>query len=152
MVSGSMGNNHMEKEKIIQNLDTILRLAEECRRRLVKGSEPQKKLLPKEKKRQDESINIDLEMPMRPFIKKYGKDLSGSKKFTLLLAYLSKGKQEKEINLEEIEKYWNKMTAKNLLGMKFNRFYTGEAKDNDWVESKKKGIYSLRPSWRGIFS
>ncbi len=43
------------------------------------------------------------------------------------------------------------MKSKDLLGMDFNRFYVGEAKDNDWVDSQKKGYYYLRPNWKEIF-
>jgi len=77
--------------------------------------------------------------------------MSGPKKFTLLLAYLAKGDLKKVIALEEIQKQWNKMTAKSLLGMEFNRFYPASAKENDWVNSEKNGSYNLRPAWTAIF-
>lgn len=40
---------------------------------------------------------------------------------------------------------------KSLAGMRFNRKYPTVAKDNDWVESKRQGVYCLRPSWKEIF-
>ena len=43
------------------------------------------------------------------------------------------------------------MTAKGLLGMKFNRFYSAAAKNSDWVNTQKNGLYHLRPSWKDIF-
>lgn len=93
---------------------------------------------------------FDFNVPLRPFIARYSKGMSGPKKFTLFLAKLTGGDLRKEISLAQIETNWNKMTAPHLLGMKFNRFYPGQAKDRDWVDSKRKGFYKLRPSWEGI--
>lgn len=90
-------------------------------------------------------------MPIRPFVKRYGARLNGQQKFTLLVAFLAGGDINKKVPLEEIEKEWNRMTGKGLLGMKFNRFYTGRAKENDWVNTEKTGLYHLRPSWKAIF-
>jgi hypothetical protein len=94
---------------------------------------------------------IDFDIPLRPFVKKYIKGMSGPKKFTLLVSWFAKGDLKKEIALSEIRRNWNKMRAKTLLNMKFNLFYTSQAKENDWVESKRKGFYNLRPSWKEIF-
>ncbi len=77
--------------------------------------------------------------------------MSGTEKFVLLLSRLAKGKLKQEISIEEIQKYWNRMKAKSLLGLDFNRFYPTEAQDKDWVETKKRGFYNLRPSWKQIF-
>ena len=84
----------------------------------------------------------------RGFVKRHGRGMSGPKKFVLLLAYLARGEVGKEIALGEIQKRWNKMTASSLLGGKFNSFYSNAAKDNDWVETKKAGVYALRPQWK----
>jgi hypothetical protein len=43
------------------------------------------------------------------------------------------------------------MKSQELLGMEFNRSYAVRAKENDWVEAKKHGVYSLRPLWKEIF-
>lgn len=98
------------------------------------------------------SADIDFSKPLRAFIKEYSDGMNGAKKFTLVLAYLAKGNLEKEILLTDIEKHWNRMTSKTLLGMKFNRFYTAQAKENDWVDVVKQGSYHLRPNWKSIFS
>ena len=94
---------------------------------------------------------LDFSTPIRAFVKRNGNGMSGPKKFTLLVAYLTKGETTKQTSLAEIEKQWNKMTAKSLLGMKFNRFYSSQAKENDWVITGKTGSYSLRPSWKEVF-
>jgi CHASE2 domain-containing sensor protein len=95
---------------------------------------------------------LDFATPIRAFVKRHGNGMSGPKKFTLLVAYLTKGETTKNVSLSEIEKQWNKMKAKSLLGMKFNRFYSSQAKDNDWVNAGKTGSYNLRPSWKEIFN
>jgi hypothetical protein len=37
-----------------------------------------------------------------------------------------------------------------ILETDFNLFFTGDAKDRDWVETKSKGLYNLRPGWRDV--
>jgi hypothetical protein len=95
---------------------------------------------------------MDFSSNIRAFVKRYAGEMSGQQKFALLLAYLTKGDPSKRIALEEILGHWNKMTAKGLLGMKFNHFYTSAAKENDWVSTEKSGLYYLRPSWKEIFN
>jgi len=95
---------------------------------------------------------IDFSKPIRPFIKQYGAEMSGPKKFTLLLAYLAGGDLDKKISLIEVQNTWGRMTSKSLLGLKFNRFYSSHAKDSDWVNTEKNGLYYLRPSWKEIFN
>jgi hypothetical protein len=96
--------------------------------------------------------HLDFDTNGRAFVKAHARGLSGPKKFTLLLAFLSKGKPGVEVELSAVEKHWNRMTAPNLLDGKFNRFYSSTAKENGWVNTKKKGLYFLRPSWRQIFT
>lgn len=102
-------------------------------------------------KRRHSSKDLDFSRSARAFIKEYGAGMSGPKKFTLLLAYLVKGDMKTKASLTEVEKNWSKMTAKNLMGMKFNRFYTSQARENDWVSTEKSGSYHLRSSWKDIF-
>lgn len=145
----------MNNTELVKKLKEIEVLVNECLDGINSVSSSEK-LKPAPKNNRDtgtrSTINIDkidFSIPIRPFVKKYAKNMSGPKKFVLILAHLSSGNLDKKINLEEVEKIWNSM--KSLLGMKFNRFYTQTAKDNDWVTSEKKGIYLLRPSWLEIF-
>lgn len=94
---------------------------------------------------------LDFTMPLRAFVKKHSDGLNGAEKFTLLLAYLTKADTSKTAPLADIETQWNKMTGKGLLGMKFNRLYTSQARENDWASAEKTGSYRLRPSWKAIF-
>ena len=102
-------------------------------------------------RRSDASVRFD--MHSRRFVKCYAKNLgSGSKKFVLILAYLTKGDTSKEMPLNEIEQLWNRTSSKTLLAMKFNRFFPTTAKENGWVDSKKRGFYILDRSWKDIFA
>lgn len=88
----------------------------------------------------------DLTLPIRAFVKRHARGLSGSRKFTLLVAHLSAGDVHKEVSASSIEKQWNRMTG--LLG-DFNAAHSTRAKDEGWVDSPKKGMYKLRSGWEG---
>ncbi len=94
--------------------------------------------------------NLDFSINIRAFVKQYAPKKSGGKKFVLILAFLTKGEVKKDIKLTDITKRWNKMSAKNLLGCKFNNFYPNDAKTKGWVDSKKYGAYCLTDSWKEI--
>ncbi len=139
----------MAKVKLIAILQQIKSLTEDCIRAV--DSRGSKQRVVKSRSGQHTSplpIDVDFGKPLRPFIKTYGKGLSGPKKFTLLLSWLAGGDANKQIALSEIQKKWKRMTAKSLLGMGFNPFFPAAARDNDWLESKKQGVYNLRPDWR----
>ncbi len=112
------------------------------------------KNLPKIKMASFEKISFD--MGERAFIRKYSKKMSGPKKFVLLLSYLVKGEIGQEISVDEVEKHWNKLKsvlkAKKGEKMEFNGYYANEAKNNNWVDSKKFGSYFLTKEWINIFS
>ena len=141
-------NEYFSREEIVEKLVQAKQIIESCLSTLTDKKTSVVKTV--QKKEKAIPVNrIDFSLPIRPFIKRYASKLSGPKKFTLVLAHLVKGDEKKEITLDAIQKEWGKMTV--LLGGSFNRFYTGKAKENDWVETKKQGSYNLRPSWRGIF-
>ena len=81
----------------------------------------------------------------RAFMKRYGRNGTGAQKFTLLLARLANGDAQREVTFETIKHQWDKM--KGIIG-KFNPAYSVRAKDEDWVETKKQGVYVLKPSWK----
>ena len=90
---------------------------------------------------------LDFSINIRAFVRKFIADKSGSKKFVLLLAYLTKGEIGKNVALGNVRKEWDKMSGKKLLG-KFNRFYPNEAKTRGWVNSKEYGTYCLADTWQ----
>ena len=102
-------------------------------------------------KKSSHPTKLDFGLNEKNFIKTYAKGLSGPKKFTLLLAHMTKGKTGANIEVGAISSKWNKMKAKNLLGYTFNGKYPNEAVTQGWVDSKKYGFYHLRQGWMGIF-
>jgi hypothetical protein len=139
----------MNRAKLISSMEQIKVLAQECLEQLGDSPKPKrlsKKLAPA--LHHSSSVSIDFDKPLRPFIKQHARGLAGPSKFVLLLGRLVKGDPKKEIALEEIQRHWNRMKAKSLLALAFNRFYPAQARENDWVETKKPGFYSLRPNWK----
>jgi hypothetical protein len=94
------------------------------------------------------SQDLDFELPLRPFIKKYSQSMSGPKRLTLLVAWLAKGNAEERVERAEVAKAWDKMKA--LMGGAFNSAYETRAKDSGWVHSPKAGVYTLLPNWRDV--
>lgn len=84
------------------------------------------------------------------FVGKHAHGKTGKEKFTWLVAFLAKGDDAVEVALKDVESLWNRMTAKTLLGTKFNRAYTNEAKTKGWVDSPKSGFYRLAAGWYEI--
>ena len=97
-----------------------------------------------------EKPELNFSLNIRAFARKFLAGKNGPKKFTLLLAYLARGKPGKDIELADIQKNWDSMSSKKLLG-KFNRYYSNEAKTQGWVNSNERGIYCLSDSWREAY-
>ena len=140
----------MNHTQLVEKLTRIKLLTDECLTALAVSQRQHRATATPAARGTRVMGDLDLTLPIRPFIKKYASGLSGPKKFTLLLAHLVEGDLRKEVSLLKVEKAWGSMNA--LMGMKFNRFYSQQAKDSDWVNTKKKGVYVLRPSWKEIIN
>jgi hypothetical protein len=141
--------NLLKIKQIIERLEQIRKIANQCI--LEIGSTPSKQTGLRRSKQEVEEVNfteLNFSLNVRAFVKKYAKQLSGPKKFVLILAYLAKGEIKKGISLADIEKLWQRMTG--LIGMEFNRSYALRAKDYGWVNSIKQGVYILTNSWKEI--
>ena len=142
----SKGNRKASITDLTKRLDQIKTLTDECIAMLASlgpaSSVSSSRVVAK---------SVDLTIQVKAVVKRHAKSMSGPEKFTLLLAWLAKGNLKTEVQLDSIMSVWNKMSAKNLLGGKFNHFYPNQAKTIDWVESKKTGKYNLRPGWQEIF-
>ncbi|MCJ7786631.1 hypothetical protein MUP06_00210 [Patescibacteria group bacterium] len=130
----------MEKQDLSKIIDRIEKLE-----KAVFGIHRTKK----KKNQHPPPTDLDFSINERAFVKRYAVGKSGSRKFTLLVAYFANGEVDKEIELSDIRTHWNKMSAKNLLG-KFNMFFTSDAKNNGWVNSKKYGSYCLTKEWKRV--
>lgn len=139
----------MDKDKLIQKLNQAQIVIAECLADLG-GKVVVKPIKDDQKAEEDSETEVDFSKPFRPFVKKYAKGKSGPKKFVLLVAYLTNGDMSKSISLNDVETHWKKM--KSLLGGDFNRFYSSQAKDRDWVDSPKQGFYVMRPNWKNVLN
>jgi glucose-6-phosphate 1-dehydrogenase len=141
-------------QKILKQLKNHERRISELEHSAIVNNSALNKNLPEIKMVASEKINFD--MSERAFIRKYRKEMSGPKKFVLLLSYLVKGEVGKEISVDEVERHWNKLKsvlkAKKKEKMEFNSYYANEAKNNNWVDSKKFGFYFLTREWINIFA
>ncbi len=90
----------------------------------------------------------DFSTPLRPFIKALGSGLSGPKKLTLLVSHLTRGKRDVPVSRSEVEKQWSKIQA--LMGGPYNGAYGIRARDQGWIDSPKRGSFTLRAGWEAI--
>ena len=104
---------------------------------------------------QGQEVDLDFDLDIRAFVKKYvagaGKNKkSGAQKFVLLLAYMPQGDISKDIEVKNIKKEWNKMVSKELLAMSFDSKTATRAKTDGWVRSRKHGSYHLTKDWKTV--
>lgn len=140
----------MKKEEILSQLTEARKIIDQCIAAL--GNTPVATVSKKDVHIKTKSLNVDFTLNERNFVKNYGQGLNGEKKFVLLLAYLTKGKTNSDIETSKIISLWGKMTGKELLGYAYNTKYPTAAKTNGWVDSKKQSTYHLRSTWMEIFS
>lgn len=91
--------------------------------------------------------SLDFSLNERAFAKRYIIGKGGPQRFTLIISFLVKGKEDTSIELAKIVKLWSRMSSKKLLGS-FNRFYSSEAKTSGWVDTREHGMYVLTKEWR----
>lgn len=145
------GNSPASQQELVNKLRDIQVLVTECLELLAQPKQTRNQPA-KKKKIKHTAPSIQFSKNERHFMKQYANNLSsGPKKFVLVLAYLAKGDKNKDIALIEIKKLWGRTKSKALLGMEFNRFFTATAKENGWVDSRKRGFYCLTDSWKEIF-
>jgi hypothetical protein len=103
-----------------------------------------KKPAPIAKQSSDLSFNLNA----LAFVNKYARGRSGAQKFTLLLAWFTKGSSSVEVTTQEIEKQWNKM--RTVLDSEFNPAHANRAKAKGWIDADpaKPGKYLLATSWK----
>ena len=93
------------------------------------------------------ALILHFELPVRAFIKRYARGLSGPKRFTLLLARLAGGRVDQPIATKDIEKQWNSMTEP--MNGPFNAAYPTRARDEGWIDTVARGSVVLRRGWTG---
>jgi hypothetical protein len=147
----SKENRASQSKDVVATLQQVRTLVDECIAGLAGKplARSRKEAAPSRLRKLQPRRSLDFSANVRAFVKAHAKDLNGGRKFTLLLAYLAKGEANKEIQLKDIETTWDRMTS--LLG-KFNRKYSNDAKELGSVDTKKQGVYVLRPQWRELIA
>jgi hypothetical protein len=133
---------------VASKLKQVKVLVDECLRSLDNQENHQTEAIPTETPN-SVAQEIDFTRPIRPYMKTFV-DLSGSRKFVLLLAWLAKGDPEKQIPLADVQSQWDNMSG--MLKIKFNRKFSSEAREADWVDTRKSGLYNLRPNWTKVLT
>jgi hypothetical protein len=91
---------------------------------------------------------LNFSLPLRPFIKAHGTGLSGPRKLTLLLSHIAGGKTDVAVPISEVEKQWSKIEA--LMGGPYNGAYGIRARDQGWIDSPKRGSFTIRDGWEEV--
>lgn len=93
--------------------------------------------------------SMDFSLNERTFGKRYGNQLSGPQVFALLVAYLAKGNVDHEVSISDVMTLWGRLTS--VFGQRFNAKYPTMAKEYGWVDSRKRGFYTLVNGWKDLF-
>lgn len=96
--------------------------------------------------KQPATAHLDFDLPVRAFVKRYARGLSGPKRFTLLVARLAAGKVGASVVAKDIDKQWNSMTEP--MGGPYNAAYQTRAKDEGWIDVPARGSVVLRKDWK----
>lgn len=142
----------MNNKEIQNKLRQIVSLAEACLAELgvAKPKDQGRVARAASKKIAIQIGKLNFKLNSRAFFKKYGKGLSGPKRFVLVVAYLAKGNKQSDITSDEVKNCWNK--HQKLLGGKLTTgVYGTRAKEDGWLDAAKNGSYHLTDSWETIF-
>jgi hypothetical protein len=94
------------------------------------------------------AIELQFTVPVRPFMKKYGTGMSGSKRLVLLAAHMAGGNVGTSVEIGEVQRLWGKMSV--LMGGAYNPAHVSRARDNGWIDSPKFGTLALLNDWKQI--
>ena len=138
----------MDKKIIVEKIKESLKLLEGCLLEINLQDKDFSEI--KNNRKIEKTEKIDFSINERAFFKKYSKDISsGPAIFTLMVAYIVKGKENSEISISDVQKLWKKVDG--IFTSKYASIYATRARGNDWVDTKKSGMYILRPNWNQIF-
>jgi len=138
----------MDQETILQKIKQAQGLLQECMDNLSPARKP---AIVMKKTANKQSSGINFEQEERPFFKNnINKKMNGQKRFTLVVAYLARGLNDKRISKNEIEKIWKKVGV--FMGEPCKNIYGTRAKDDEYLFSPEHGVYMLGNKWKNIFN
>lgn len=112
-----------------------------------------KKALTTEKNKSKTTKKLEIpkfDMNIRAFAKNHVRGLSGSKKFTLFVAYITKGAVDAETTYTEVKRIWDETAT--LHGTKLGGGINAtRAKEYGWIDCNNQGKYHLMANWLDIF-
>jgi hypothetical protein len=134
------------KVKLEISMDDGRRYDGEMELTAVKGTSKKPVAAKKSAEQATSDKKFDFTLPLRAFVLANGaRKLSGPQKFVPVLGGLAKGDTSTGVNVDKVQKEWNKMKAP--MGGRFNGAYVTRAKDKGWVEPLRQGVYKLRSTW-----
>src|SRR5260221_9885139 len=116
----------MTPEQYIAALRHIQTIVNEALREVPSNRDSGNAKQPAASRSQVSTTQVSFDMNILAFMNKYAKDLSGPKKFALLVAHLARGDIAAQIPYQDIRGQWNKMTT--VLGGDFNPAHGNRAK------------------------
>lgn len=149
----------MNKLELQEKLNKIKNLAEDCLFFLNDFESDSKHLKPIASRSLNKKINLsslstdklDYGQNSRVFFRNNVKTtMNGQKKFTLLVAYLANGKENQAVLKKDIEKLWK--DVKIFVGGDCKNIYGTRAKDDEYLDSFKIGVYTLGKKWKNILN
>lgn len=87
----------------------------------------------------------DFELPVRAFVKRHAKNLSGPRKYAVLVARLCGGTVGQTVSPREVERQWRSMTEP--MGGDYNPAYASRAKNEGWVDAPDRNSIVLLKHW-----
>jgi len=87
----------------------------------------------------------DFSLPVRAFVNRYAKPLSGPRKYAILVARLCVGNVGHSISPREVERQWRSMTEP--MGGDYNGAYATRAKNEGWIDSPDRKSTVLLKDW-----
>lgn len=88
---------------------------------------------------------LDLSLPVRAFVNRYAKSLSGPRKCALLAGRLADGKVGATVEVSEFEKYWNTMIQ--LMNGPYQTIFLTRAKNEGWLDTPERGKIVVLKDW-----
>jgi hypothetical protein len=88
---------------------------------------------------------LDFDLPVRAFVNRYAKNLSGPRKYAVLVARLCGGTVGQTVSPREVERQWRSMTEP--MGGDYNAAYASRAKNEGWVDAPDRNSIVLLKHW-----
>lgn len=92
----------------------------------------------------------DFSLNERAYVKRYAPGRNGQQVFTLICAFLAKGRGDTAVERTGVVSLWERCSG--VIGYPFRSIYATRAKENNWVDTStdKRGVYTLASHWNEV--